>query len=81
MTCNIISKCGKDSLMFHSPFSYKDSLFILATQGKKDWWYLMTSYFYYFLSCLGLINTLFSVLLRLVWIKLWAFQFRVLGQF
>ena len=23
-------------------FSYKDSLFILATQGKKGWWYLMT---------------------------------------
>jgi hypothetical protein len=22
-------------------FSYKDSLFILATQGKKAWWYLM----------------------------------------
>jgi hypothetical protein len=24
-------------------FSYKDSIFILATQGKKGWWYLMTS--------------------------------------
>ena len=24
-------------------FSYKDSLLILATQGKKGWWYLMTS--------------------------------------
>jgi hypothetical protein len=24
-------------------FSYKDSLFILATQGKKGWWYLMTN--------------------------------------
>jgi len=24
-------------------FSYKDSLFILATQGKKSWWYLMTN--------------------------------------
>ena len=24
-------------------FSYKDSLFILATQGKKGWWFLMTS--------------------------------------
>jgi len=24
-------------------FAYKDSLFILATQGKKGWWYLMTS--------------------------------------
>jgi hypothetical protein len=22
-------------------FSYKDSLLILATQGKKGWWYLM----------------------------------------
>jgi hypothetical protein len=22
-------------------FSYNDSLFILATQGKKGWWYLM----------------------------------------
>ena len=25
-------------------FSYKDSLFILATQRKKGWWYLITSY-------------------------------------
>jgi len=24
-------------------FSYKDSLSILATQGKKGWWYLMTN--------------------------------------
>jgi hypothetical protein len=24
-------------------FSYNDSLFILATQGKKGWWYLMTN--------------------------------------
>jgi hypothetical protein len=24
-------------------FPYKDSLLILATQGKKSWWYLMTS--------------------------------------
>jgi hypothetical protein len=24
-------------------FSYKDSLFILATQEKKSWWYLITS--------------------------------------
>jgi hypothetical protein len=23
-------------------FFYKDFLFILATQGKKGWWYLMT---------------------------------------
>jgi hypothetical protein len=40
MSCNIISKCGKDSLMFQNP-SYKDSLFIVGTQGKKGWWYLM----------------------------------------
>jgi hypothetical protein len=42
MSCNIISKCGKDSLMFQNP-SYKDSLFIVGTQGKKGWWYLMTN--------------------------------------
>jgi hypothetical protein len=41
-------------------FSYKDSLSILATQGKKGWWYLMTNQlFLLFSSCLGLIRTLF----------------------
>ena len=43
MSRNIISKCGKDSLMFQNSFFYKDSLSILATQGKKGWWYLMTN--------------------------------------
>jgi hypothetical protein len=41
-------------------FSYKDFLFILATQEKRAgtiWWQI--NYFYYFLSCLGLIKTLF----------------------
>jgi hypothetical protein len=37
MGYNIVSKCGKDSLMFQNPFSYKVSLFILATQGKNGW--------------------------------------------
>jgi hypothetical protein len=36
MICNIISKSGKDSLMFQNHFLYKDSLFILATQGTKQ---------------------------------------------
>jgi len=34
-------------------FSYKDFLFILATQGKKGWWYLMTNQLFllfYFVS-------------------------------
>jgi hypothetical protein len=42
MGYNIIFKYDKNSLMFQNPFSYKDSLIILATQGKKGWWYLMT---------------------------------------
>ena len=29
--------------MFQNSFFYKDSLSILATQGKKGWWYLMTN--------------------------------------
>jgi hypothetical protein len=29
-------------------FSYKDSLFILAIQGKKSWWYLKTYWLAYF---------------------------------
>ena len=32
MGCNIVYKCGKDSEFF----SYKDSLFILATTRKED---------------------------------------------
>jgi hypothetical protein len=37
MGSNIIFKCGKNSLMFQNHFSYNDSLFIIATQGKKGW--------------------------------------------
>ena len=37
MSCNIISKCGKDSLMFQNPFLIRIFLSILATQGKKSW--------------------------------------------
>ena len=44
MACNIIFKCGKNS----KSFSYKDSLFILATQEKKGWWYLLTYSLAYF---------------------------------
>ena len=36
MICNIISKYGKDSLLFQNRFSSKDSLFILVTKGKKQ---------------------------------------------
>jgi hypothetical protein len=46
MSCNIISKCGNDSLMFQN-FFYKDSLFILDTQRKKSWWYLMKDWLAY----------------------------------
>ena len=37
MGYNIIFKYDKNSLMFQNHFSYKDSLIILATQGKKGW--------------------------------------------
>ena len=40
--CNIISK-WQEFINVSKSFSYKDSLLILATQGKKGWWYLMTS--------------------------------------
>jgi hypothetical protein len=34
MSCNIISKCGKDSLMFKNPFLIRIP-YSLTTQGKK----------------------------------------------
>ena len=34
MRCNIISKCGKDSLMFKNPFLIRIP-YSLTTQGKK----------------------------------------------
>ena len=37
-------------------FSYKDSLFILATQGKKSWWYLMTDKLFLLFSFLFGLN-------------------------
>jgi hypothetical protein len=40
MSCNIISKCGKDSLMFQNPFVIRIP-YCLATQGKKSKWYLI----------------------------------------
>ena len=62
ISCNIISKCGNDSLMFQKHFliriPYSSYLHKERRVGGILW---QISYFYYFLSCLGLINTLFSV--------------------
>lgn len=43
MGSNIVSKCGKDSLMFQKKI-YKDSLFILVTESKEGQ-YVMAVYF------------------------------------
>jgi hypothetical protein len=56
MSYSIISKCGKDSLMFQNPFFYKDSLSILATQGKKGWCYLMTNQLFLLFSFMSWLN-------------------------
>jgi hypothetical protein len=37
-------------------FSYKDSLSILATQGKKGWWYLMTNQLFLLFSFMFWLN-------------------------
>jgi hypothetical protein len=60
----IVSKCGKNSLMFQNLFSYNDSLFILTTQEKKSWWYLMT---YYFL-CLGIFKLISWRTIFIIWV-------------
>ena len=60
----IVSKCGKNSLMFQNLFSYNDSLFILTTQEKKSWWYLMT---YYFL-CLGIFKLISWRTIFITWV-------------
>ena len=40
LQCNLQGWQG--FIVVSESFSYKDSLFILATQGKKGWWYLMS---------------------------------------
>jgi hypothetical protein len=60
----IVFKCGKNSLMFQNLFSYNDSLFILTTQEKKSWWYLMT---YYFL-CLGIFKLISWRTIFITWV-------------
>ena len=40
LQCNL--QVWQGFIVVSESFSYKDSLFILATQGKKGWWYLMS---------------------------------------
>jgi hypothetical protein len=42
MSCNIISKCGRDSLMFQNPFLIRIPYSSLGYL-MKGWWYLMTN--------------------------------------